>query len=191
MSVSLSLMEMSPKRVRTKMLKSSKPITILLPTDNLDYRSIKTGLMPNFIHSLDASNIHLLIKNLENIGTANINLYTIHDCFASDYKNIALIELLVKHSFVELYFKKNYLETIHNSFILQISGQRDIFTEEVNSQDNEIQTTNYIYIEKDNVKGLIGKEFERINIPKLPDYKWKFNKKVIQEQLYFNSYFIS
>ena len=61
----------------------------------------------------------------------------------------------------------------------------------MNSQDNEIQTTNYIYIEKDNVKGLIGKEFERINIPKLPDYKWKFNKKVIQEQLYFNSYFIS
>ena len=60
------------------------------------------------------------------------------------------------------------------------------------SQDNEIQTINYIYIEKDNVKGILGKtEFERINIPNLPDYKWKFNKKVIHEQLYFNSYFIS
>ena len=192
MSVSMSNRVMIPKKIKTSLIKKSKPINILLPTDQIDYKNIKTGLMPNFIHSLDASNIHLLIKNIKTfLPKKNINLYTIHDCFASDYKNIALIELLVKHSFVELYFKKNYLETIHNSFILQISGQRDIFTEEVNSQDNEIQTTNYIYIEKDNVKGLIGKEFERINIPKLPDYKWKFNKKVIQEQLYFNSYFIS
>ena len=193
MSVSMSNRIMVPKKIKTSLIKKSKPINILLPTDQIDYKNIKTGLMPNFIHSLDASNIHLLIKNIKTfLPKKNINLYTIHDCFASDYKNIALIELLVKHSFAELYFKKNYLETIHNSFILQISGQRDIFTEEVKSQDNEIQTINYIYIEKDNVKGILGKtEFERINIPNLPDYKWKFNKKVIHEQLYFNSYFIS
>ncbi len=57
----------------------------------------------------------------------NINLYTIHDCFASDYKNIAIIEILVKYSFTQLYFKHNYLENIHNSFILQINNKFDIF----------------------------------------------------------------
>ena len=188
MTVSLSSLKFKQKRI--KLLKSKKPITILLPTDQIDYNHIKTGLMPNFIHSLDASNIHILIKNiLKYLPKQKINLYTIHDCFASDYKNIGLIELLVKHSFIELYFKKNYLETIHNSFIQQISAEIDIYTEE--SPENK--NLSYFYIAKSKKKGMIplGKEYERINIPILPDYGWKINKKVIQQELLFNSYFIS
>ena len=188
MSVSMSNRVMKSKQIKTSLIKKAKPINILLPTDQIDYKNIKTGLMPNFIHSLDASNIHILIKNiLRYLPKQNINLYTIHDCFASDYKNIGLIELLVKHSFVELYFKKNYLEMIHNSFIHQISAERDIFKEE--SPDNTI--INYLYIVKTNKKGILEKEYERINIPNLPDYNWDINKKIIQQQLLFNSYFIS
>ena len=88
---------------------------------------------------------------------------------------------------MELYFKKNYLEMIHNSFIHQISAERDIFKEE--SPDNTI--INYLYIVKTNKKGILEKEYERINIPNLPDYNWDINKKIIQQQLLFNSYFIS
>ena len=190
MSVSMSNRVMKSKQIKTSIIKKAKPINILLPTDQIDYKNIKTGLMPNFIHSLDASNIHILIKNiLKYLPKQKINLYTIHDCFASDYKNIGLIELLVKHSFIELYFKKNYLETIHNSFIQQISAEIDIYTEE--SPENK--NLSYFYIAKSKKKGMIplGKEYERINIPILPDYGWKINKKVIQQELLFNSYFIS
>ena len=117
------------KKVRTNMLKSSKPITILVPTDSLDYSSIKTGLMPNFIHSLDASNIHMLINLIIQLQIKNMNLYTIHDCFATDYKNIALLEILIKKSFTDIYFNKKYLDFIHECFLKQIESMNTIFTE--------------------------------------------------------------
>jgi DNA-directed RNA polymerase len=63
----------------------------------MDYSSIKTGFfLPNFIHSLDASNIHLLINLIYLLDLKDMNLYTIHDCFATDYKNIRILEVLVK-----------------------------------------------------------------------------------------------
>ena len=85
--------------------------------------------MPNFIHSLDASNIHLLIKLFTELNLKNLNLYTIHDCFATDYKNMAILEILIKKSFSDLYFNSDYLEILHSSFIRQIEGWLHIFKE--------------------------------------------------------------
>ena len=64
MKISLSNLKMTSKKIKNTILKNAKPITILIPTESYDYASIKTSYMPNFIHSLDASNIHLLISNL-------------------------------------------------------------------------------------------------------------------------------
>lgn len=185
MTVSMSNRIMISKKIKTSLIKKAKPISILLPTEQIDYKSIKTGLMPNFIHSLDASNIHLLVKNMYALNLNKINLYTIHDCFASDYKNIAIIEILVKHSFIELYFKQNYLETIHNSFLLQIATKFEIF------KDHD-KNEKYIYVEKEVSKGKINKkDIEKLYIPQLPDYKWNINKDEINKQLLFSNYFIS
>ena len=193
MSVSLSLMEMSPKRVRTKMLKSSKPITILLPTDNLDYRSIKTGLMPNFIHSLDASNIHLLIKLILLLNINNINLYTIHDCFATDYKNMALLEVLIKKSFSDLYFNTNYLKLIHNSFINQIGSITTVFEDSSKDGKNKFILVDPNLIKNKNLKknAIFEDNLIKIYLPELPEYKWSVNKDIIRKEIMFNQYFIS
>ena len=164
MTVSMSNRIMLSKQIKTKLIKKAKPISILIPTDQIDYKNIKTGLMPNFIHSLDASNIHILIKNIFKLNKQNINLFTIHDCFASDYKEIALIELLVKHSFVELYFRKNYLEHIHNSFYLQIKSETEIFNETKIIDGKEIKEE-YILCNSDKLKT------KKLYIPVLPDYK--------------------
>lgn len=68
MFVSMSNRFMNSKQIKTNLLKRSKPISILIPTDQIDYNNIKTGMMPNFIHSLDASNIHKLVNNLKLFG---------------------------------------------------------------------------------------------------------------------------
>jgi DNA-directed RNA polymerase len=85
---------MKSQKIRQSLIKKSKPISILIPTDEIDNKKIKLGFMPNLIHSLDGSNIHLLISNILLFKLNDINLYTIHDCFAIDYQNIAKIELL-------------------------------------------------------------------------------------------------
>jgi DNA-directed RNA polymerase len=183
MSVSMSSREMISKRVRQSVIKKSKPISILIPTEQIDYKKIKLGLMPNFIHSLDASNIHILITNLLNLNLENINLYTIHDCFASDYNNIAIIELLVKHSFIELYFKKDYLVELHNSFIKQINGYTEIFEEELEKG----KLNKFVLINKQDKKGKV----EKFNIPTLPGFDWEIDVDKLKEEILYNTYFIS
>nr|QWO71443.1 RNA polymerase [Termitomyces sp. T8] len=188
MSVSMSNRIMQSKQIKTNLLKRSKPISILIPTDQIDYKNIKTGMMPNFIHSLDASNIHKLVNNLKLLDLENINLYTIHDCFASDYKNIALIELLVKHSFIELYFKNNYLEYVHETFLRQISQKNDIYTKTTIINNLEVEVK-YIIIPSSNSS--FNYKIETIYIPELPNYNWSINKEFIKKELLFSSYFIA
>lgn len=57
--------------------------------------------MPNMIHSLDSSYIHLLCTNAD--------IYTIHDCFAA---NISYIEAAVNHQFECMYFNQDYLKLL-------------------------------------------------------------------------------
>jgi hypothetical protein len=48
--------------------------------------------MPNFIHSLDASNVHLLFKFLFVEYGIIISVYTVHDYFANTVNNIELLK---------------------------------------------------------------------------------------------------
>jgi hypothetical protein len=175
MKISMSNLIMRSKKVKTSILKNATPITILLPTDQYSYTDIKKGLMPNFIHSLDASNIHLLIKNIKQLDIKSLNLYTIHDCFATDAKNMAILELLVKKSFVDLYLSKNYLESVHNSFVNQIHAITTVFENEKGS---------YIIIKE-------GDMTKTMYLPILPDFKWSLNIQKITKEVLFNLYFIS
>ena len=98
--------------------------------------------MPNLVHSLDASNIHLMCQNL-----SGIPIYTIHDCFASTANNMSIIEYKVKTSFIEIYFKDgNYLEKMHNHLI-----------EQIKSYNNTIIKDGNEYIEINNVDYLLPK----------------------------------
>jgi DNA-directed RNA polymerase len=154
MKIYSSPSKMKVKRVKTSILKSSKPVTIHIPTDQFDYVEMERGFMANFIHSFDAANIHLLIGIINNnYKKQNINLYTIHDCFASTSGEMPLIEDIVKQAFINLYFNKNYLELFHNNIINQIKANANIITN--NNQD-------YLILEDETEI--------KINIPTLPDF---------------------
>ena len=118
MKVYMSTRKMESKKIKTSLIKNVNPIGITVPMEQMDYRSMNNGLMPNLIHSLDASNIHILVNNIIKYygNVPNLNLYTIHDCFATDYKNMKIIEILVRLSFIELYFNKDYLEILNNLY---------------------------------------------------------------------------
>lgn len=97
--------------IRAKLLPSSKTATIKLPIDAKDRLKMIRSFMPNFIHSLDAANVHLLLNNL---SPENIPIYTVHDCFASTPNNMLQLERFVKEAFIEIYFnKEGYLKKLH------------------------------------------------------------------------------
>jgi len=99
--ISLSIRQFESKITQSNLVQYSKPITIKLPLNKLDNKSIISGFMPNLIHSLDASNIHLLIPKL-----TDQPLYTVHDCFATTANNMSKLDnlILIKETFIQIYF---------------------------------------------------------------------------------------
>ena len=86
-------------------------------SNKLGKNKIRKCFMPNLIPLLDASNIHLIILKL-----TNIPLYIIHDCFATTVNNMELLDLLVKSTFIEIYFGDiNLLKNMHPQLIKQIT----------------------------------------------------------------------
>lgn len=124
LKISLSNVKYDHIRSSSSLLPYGKPVTISIPTQILNTRRIKTSFMPNLVHSLDASNIHLLCENL-----TNQPLYTIHDCFATTPNNMEFIESSVKNAFIKIYFSSgNYLEKMHQNMMDQIKSYATEFS---------------------------------------------------------------
>lgn len=70
-----------------------------------DLKKQKRALMPNIIHSLDATTIALLYKDWQNIGC----LYTVHDCFATTANLVPLLINSLKFVYIRLYSDTDYL----------------------------------------------------------------------------------
>lgn len=91
---------------------------------------MKQSFIPNFIHSLDAANIHLLINKIlekrnnndDNDNNNIMNLFTIHDCFATTPDNIDYINSVVRLTFAELYLNSVYLDKMRTNIIEQIKS---------------------------------------------------------------------
>jgi len=153
LKVNLSNVKLGKERFSSRLYSGNKPITISLPTDQLDKVAINRSLMPNLIHSLDSANIQLFVNNLhkENI---NIPFYTIHDCFASLPNSMSLLETMVKEAFIEIYFSDNaYVQSLHNQLVEQI---RDLTETKLDDNREEI------------AKVIIRNKEEWLNIPNLP-----------------------
>jgi DNA-directed RNA polymerase len=136
--------------------------------------------MANFIHSLDAANIHLLVNIIKRERGLNkrLNLYTIHDCFASTNNEMTLVEKYVKSAFALLYFKKSYLNELHNSLIAQIKSYADL---NIVRKEDGVTICNLV----------MGSESWEVEVPDVPDKKWNENKKYLREQIMISEYFIS
>ena len=69
--------------------------------DRFDLVKQSNALMPNLIHSLDASSIALLYERLSENNT--YNLFTIHDCFHVTTDKVELLINLLKAVYVKIY----------------------------------------------------------------------------------------
>jgi len=108
------------RELTTSILGKRKSISIKeLDKDKMDLRKQNNAIVPNLVHSFDASNISLLVKNLTDDFNPmhKINLLTIHDCFATNANDVDFMILQVKLAFLELYSDESFITSYHN-FIL-------------------------------------------------------------------------
>ena len=145
-----------------------------MPTYKTEKIKMSISFMPNFIHSLDASNVHLLINYLSKED--NISFYTIHDCFASTPNKIGILEKTVKKAFIDIYFKdEGYLLKTHKNFIKEI---KDKFEIKIINDKECVEIVNST------------KEKEYLELPQLPKEFQKNNLNDFVKGLLKSKYFV-
>ena len=133
-------------------------VTINLPTGKFDYKANVRSFVPNLIHSLDASNIYLLIKYFID-NNLSPNIYNIHDCFATTPDSMKLINDRIKQVFIQMYFDMKFILKMHKSFKEQVNSITNIYTEEeYDSETGIVEKRDYIISEKNNKKLYIPKK---------------------------------
>jgi DNA-directed RNA polymerase, mitochondrial len=95
-------------------------MALKIPTDKIDKKRQRDALMPNIIHSFDASNV---VKAVEILRDKNIEIFTIHDCFASQAANIYTLQHSVKLGFIKLYVTGDVLSRFHDGCLRSLENR--------------------------------------------------------------------
>lgn len=130
----------------------------------VDRRKQVESIIPNVIHSLDATHLMFVIK--ECINTNILPIITVHDCFGTLPNQMFHLEQIVKKQFIVLYTKENFLNKFHKKLL------------------DSIEDNNYIIFKKGKRKGRKDKilellrTFDNANIKKKStNIKGKLTKK--------------
>jgi DNA-directed RNA polymerase len=110
----------------------------------VDRRKQVESIIPNVIHSLDASHLMFVIK--ECINTNILPIITVHDCFGTLPNQMFHLEQVVKKQFVHLYTNENFLNKFHKKLL------------------DSIEDNNYIIFKKGERKGRKEKIMELLRI---------------------------
>lgn len=99
--------------------------------DEFDRVKQRNAIMPNLIHSLDASSIALLNEFLSK-NTDRVDIYTIHDCFAVTANNIDTWIKQLKNVYLYIYTGHEYLINLdtHIKNTIENYFGRDKFSED-------------------------------------------------------------
>jgi DNA-dependent RNA polymerase len=164
------------RELETSILGKRKSISITELNRNLtDIRKQNNSIVPNIVHSFDASNIALLVENISsNFKNKKMDLITIHDCFATNSNDVDEMVLKVKLSFIALYSDRSFIEDYHN-FILDFIQKTGFVISEISSPLGEINT----YVTTDNI---------RLLIPKVPPFSLNKNLRfdILSSQYFIN-----
>ena len=168
LKISYTSIKFESKIIKANLMSTSKKTTIRLPTQSLDKLSMKRSFMPNFIHSLDASNVHLLLDKVANL---NLPVYTVHDCFASTPNNLFTLERLVKEAFINIYFEdEGYLMKLHKHLVAEIKSATDPIYEITATDEPIISNLSTINKNEDINNCVVDRKTnEIIQIPGLPE----------------------
>ena len=105
------------KRIKTKIGSSSMLVSLQENTKNLDKKKTTQSFPANFIHSLDAANVHLALQKTKAKGLNQFT--TIHDCFGAPASDIEDFINCAKESFVEIY-QDYVLDNLYNQAAKQL-----------------------------------------------------------------------
>lgn len=98
-------------------------LNINVPNNNaLDTKKQTLALMPNLIHSLDATSLSLLYNNNLCFIYKDIQFYSVHDCFGVTFDKVDTLKVILASIYTEIYCDDNYLKRFDNNILDFISS---------------------------------------------------------------------
>lgn len=139
------------KKLSLTMANKTKKIVIKEITDSTDTAKQAQAIIPNIIHSLDATHVHNLIISTQ--LKYNFPLLTIHDCFGTLPNYISIMSSLVKLEFVLIYSDGLFLESFHKKLIQSFKDNNIIMTKDKSNLYVMDNNNNYLLVPKLPKKG--------------------------------------
>nr|QWO71390.1 RNA polymerase [Termitomyces sp. T123] len=90
----------------------TKKIVIKEWIKDLDKKAQINAVIPNIVHSLDASHLMQVIKTCEDLNIDNI--LPIHDCFGCHPNNLEIVFKIIKMEFINIYSQEEFLTKYQN-----------------------------------------------------------------------------
>ena len=135
----------------------NKPKTIVLRKTNRDkpdYRKQNQAIIPNIIHSLDASHLINLINRANLNGLTNV--ISIHDCFGIHPNKMNSLKQLVITEFINLYTEDDFLAKFHKQVMKSLVDNKYEIITTTNKIKNigglsSTKTVKYVIIDDEEV----------------------------------------
>ena len=128
--------------ISTKLFNQTKKMVIRESLNKLDKLKQTNAIIPNIIHSLDATHLINLINKSQDQGFSPI--ITVHDCFGTHPNKMDELAFMVKKEFVLLYSQDNLLETYHNRLIQSIKDNKYEVIFSVEEKCNYVINNDYL-----------------------------------------------
>lgn len=113
-------MDMSERRVKTRMQGGLVYLTINEETDKIDGSRQALAVSPNFVHSLDAAAMMLTIGLCLDNGVSSFAM--IHDSYGTVAPDMPMLQACLRHAFVDMYEDHDVLAEFLNSIPEKVRG---------------------------------------------------------------------
>jgi DNA-directed RNA polymerase len=109
------------KRIRTSVGDRTYRITRSVPSKRLDTRAQRSGIAPNFVHSMDASALVISLARLCDRGVSFVS--AVHDDYAVLAPDVVDLNQALRDAHVQMYEGRNYLDEFRAEIETQIEGE--------------------------------------------------------------------
>lgn len=105
--ISQEYLKVKNRKISTSALGVNKTIVLNEHTGKIDKKDQSLAIIPNIIHSLDATHLLGVVARFKEYSD---NIITIHDCFGTHPNKMWKFSEIVKEEFIFLYTRENFLD---------------------------------------------------------------------------------
>lgn len=133
-SISQSYLEFKSTSIKPFQFSKTKINLRVAIKDKFDVKRQTISLMPNLIHSLDATSLSLLYsKFIEHYGSDS-QFFSVHDCFGTTCDKVLILKTILASVYTDIYstepylinFDKDILDTIETSTDYKVDRNKRI-----------------------------------------------------------------